>query len=143
MDRIIVINCHKVMSAEQLNTLRFRVQEQLPAEGFVVIVIPDGVSLQEIGIAPQYAGLVENYDAESLTQGQTQATPSGKPLEHVNEPIEGDERIRYVWLSAGEITDKQREQAVGEDLVTIPNRWAVELENCEPQQLVGKTVCAI
>lgn len=134
MDRIIVINTHKFMAADQLTKLRRHVEGQLPAEGFVVLVLPEGVTAQEIGLG---AERVDNVDAASLEQPAAEATTtslSGKPVEHVDLSGE-DEPIRFVWLRREQSSDDQRLFAIGQQVKDDVPLWAISIEQLTPEQM--------
>lgn len=62
---------------------------------------------------------------------QTTESPTGAKVEHVNINDE-DHPIRYVWLLREQTTDKQRAEAYGTDEVSVPNRWAIEVDQLSP-----------
>jgi hypothetical protein len=130
MDRIIVVNCHKILSAEQLNTIRRRVIEQLPAEGYVVVIVPEGITVQEIGAGAQR---VDNYDGPDVESRpdpggeQTMQSPTGKPIEHTN-TVDFDDPIRYVWLTRAQTTEDQRLLAISHDPTSKREQWAIPVD---------------
>ena len=63
---------------------------------------------------------------------------AGREVQHVDAP-DDDQPIRYVWLTKDECTEEQRAMAVGEH----DGRWAIAVENCTPDQLVGRAICEL
>lgn len=128
MDRIIAVRPMEHCTADRLNLLRARVQEQLP-EGFVAVAIPVGVELFEVGAKEP----IEHVVAEESKP--TTESPSGREVQHVDVP-EDDQPIRFVWMTKAECTEEQRVSALSEH----DGRWAISVDDCTPEQLAGRTV---
>jgi len=150
MDRIIVVTTTHASTADQLNTLRKRVIEQLPATGYVVLVVPNHVEVHELGTRqqPERHGQAEveqmlGEPGTAPAAPDTTTSPSGSKVEHVSAEV-FDEPIRYVWLSREETTDDQRAMAVGVDTMRVPPRWAISLDQLTPDQvLFARPICEL
>lgn len=130
MDRIIAVRPMEHCTADRINLLRVRVQEQLP-EGYVAVAIPVGVEMFEVGAKEP----IQHVVAEEPAQPEQSQGVAGREVQHVDAPVE-DDKIRYVWLTKDECTEEQRAMAVGEH----EGRWAIAVENCTPDQLAGRAV---
>jgi len=129
MTRIIVARYMEPTQAEKLNTLKQRVQEQLP-EGYLVVVVPHGVELFELSAKEPI------YHTElAEPPANTTESPSGRVVEHVDVP-DDDAPIRFVWMTRAECTDEQRAMGIGHDDTGPITKWAIPVDQLSEEDQV-------
>ena len=92
-------------------------------------------------LADELELLLAQY-AEAVPATDTTTSPAGTEVQHVDGEVQ-DEKTRFVWLGAMECTGAQQVFAVGRDDTGPALKLAIPLDQCTPEQLVGRTVCEL